>query len=227
MIQALIFDVDGTLAETEELHRAAFNAVFREEGLPWHWSQDDYRRLLGTTGGKERMRRHSVEIGTEIGDAGLKALHQRKTQIYNDMLAEGGLSLRPGVQALMLEARARGMRLAIATTTNRPNVDGLCQAIWKKPAEVVFDVIAAGDEVARKKPAPDVYLLALTRLGLSPDTVIAVEDSINGLRSAQAAGLKTVLAPATYTAHEDHSAADWLCADLSGWSLDCLNALAE
>lgn len=200
---ALIFDVDGTLAETEEAHRRAFNETFAEAGLDWHWSRDTYAELLRTTGGKERLRAWRATLGGGPEDDEIAALHKAKTVRYARIVETGGLALRPGVADLIAAARARGQRVAIATTTNRPNVDALCRACWGQPADRVFDVIAAGDEVAAKKPAPDVYLLALQRLSLPPDQAVALEDSRNGVLSARAAGLAVVVTPSAYTAGED------------------------
>ena len=215
-LKAIIFDVDGTLAETEEAHREAFNQTFREVGLDWHWTVADYTRLLKTTGGKERMRRHRDDLGLSApDDARIAELHKRKTQIYAQILGSGGLSLRPGVADLVTTARAAGIRVAVATTTNRPNVEALCQACWSQPADAVFEVIAAGDEVAAKKPAPDVFLLALTRLGLDPRDCVALEDSRNGLMSARAAGLPVIVTPSAYTGDEDFSDATCVVPDLS------------
>lgn len=210
-LKALIFDVDGTLAETEEAHRAAFNATFEEVGLAWHWSRKDYTWLLKTTGGKERMKTYREEISAEAPtDAEIAILHKRKTEIYGEILAQGGLTARDGIDALMAQARQAGLKLAVATTTNRPNVDALSQCLWGKPADKVFDVIAAGDEVTHKKPAPDVFLLAVERLGLPADDCLAFEDSRNGILSAKAAGLSVVVTPSVYTQGEDMSEADLL-----------------
>ncbi|THD83407.1 HAD family hydrolase [Aliigemmobacter aestuarii] len=216
---ALIFDVDGTLAETEDLHRAAFNQTFAAAGLPWHWSVEEYTRLLRTTGGKERLRAWAVEIGTEAGDDLIARLHAEKTRRYGDLLAGGGLNLRPHVAGLVASARAAGLRLAVATTTNRSNVDALTEAAWGIPADQVFDVIAAGDEVSAKKPAPDVYLLALSRLGLPARDALAFEDSRNGLLSARAAGLRVVVTPSIFTKHEDFTGAEVLAPDLAPQNL--------
>lgn len=217
MLEALIFDVDGTLAETEELHRAAFNAAFEAAGLGWYWTQDDYRRLLKTTGGKERIAAFMAETGASGVD--IPALHRAKTGFYTAMMAQGGLALRPGVADLIQRARSAGVRLAIATTTSRPNVDALCAACFGQPSEAVFEVIACGDEVAAKKPAPDVFLLALARLGLPAGACLALEDSRNGLRSALAAGLCTVVTPSVYTADEDFTGAWQVRPDLVGLPL--------
>jgi HAD superfamily hydrolase (TIGR01509 family) len=207
-LRALIFDVDGTLAETEELHRCAFNAAFAAAELGWHWSVDLYAVLLRTTGGKERIAAFQRDhLGVTPDPDLIVRLHGDKTARYGAALAAGGLSLRPGLGALIAEARAAGLRLAIATTTTRANVTALVEAVFAEPAEAVFDVIAAGDEVAAKKPAPDVYLLALDRLGLPPGACVAFEDSANGVRAAVAAGLRVAAAPSRYAAGEDLSGA--------------------
>jgi len=217
---ALIFDVDGTLAETEELHRRAFNETFAAHGLGWHWSREDYRRLLRTTGGKERMRRHREDIGAHSpDDAQIARLHADKTSRYAALMAGGAVALRPGVDRLIGAAREAGTRIAVATTTSRANVEALSRAVWGREAGEVFEVIAAGDEVGAKKPAPDVYLLALSRLGLGPEAAVALEDSENGLRSAKAAGLRVLVTPSTYTDGEDFSAADWVIPSLADLKL--------
>lgn len=218
-LRALIFDVDGTLAETEEAHRAAFNQVFEAHGLGWHWSMRDYRWLLKTTGGKERMRawQESLAEGApRLGDEAIAALHREKTARYGEILAAGKLGLRPGVAELVAAARGAGLKIAVATTTNLPNVAALTRCCWQAEPEAVFDVIAAGDEVRAKKPAPDVYTLALARLGLAAESCIAFEDSLNGLYSAQTAGLATIITPSIYTDTENFAAADMVRPDLAG-----------
>lgn len=221
-LKALIFDVDGTLAETEEAHRDAFNATFADWGLAWHWSVADYTELLKTTGGKERIRAFQASLPEgqrSLSDDQIAQMHKEKTARYGDILAQGALPLRPGVADLIARARAAGLRLAVATTTNQPNVEALCRCCWNLPAVEVFDTIAAGDMVAAKKPAPDVYVLALRQLGLPPEACIAFEDSLNGLRAAKGAGLRVLMTASAYTAAEDHSGADW---QLSSLALDPL-----
>jgi HAD superfamily hydrolase (TIGR01509 family) len=201
VLRALIFDVDGTLAETEDLHRQAFNRAFAELGLSWHWDEALYADLLTVMGGKERLAHY---IDTRHGDAAeaLHALapeiHARKTAAYGALVAAGGLPLRPGIARLIAEARAAGLRLAVATTTSRPNVERLLAANFP-PDAAPFDVIAAGDEADRKKPAPDVFLLALAGLGLPASEAVAFEDSAAGISSARAAGLPVLATRSRYT----------------------------
>ena len=196
-LSALIFDVDGTLAETEELHREAFNEAFSAAGLDWHWDRTLYAELLAVTGGKERIAyyQHRAGIAPALDSAQVAALHADKTARYTARVHARGLVLRPGIRRLLAEAKEAGLRLAIATTTSRPNVEALLAAAAPLPA---FDVIAAGDEVAAKKPAPDVYLLALRALGLPASACLAFEDTIAGVTSASGAGLRCVVMVSAY-----------------------------
>ena len=214
-IQALIFDVDGTLADTEELHRQAFNAAFADAGLRWDWQRALYRELLRVTGGKERIAHFIDTLGLDALDrraalARVPALHAAKTRHYAALVAGGALRLRPGVARLLREARAAGLHLAIASTTSPANVEALLLATLGPEGPALFDVIASGDLVAHKKPAPDVFELALRALGLDADEAVAFEDSAPGLRAARAAGLWTVVTPTPWTEDEDLSLAHLL-----------------
>jgi beta-phosphoglucomutase-like phosphatase (HAD superfamily) len=206
LVRALIFDVDGTLAETEEIHRAAFNQTFHEAGLDWLWTEDDYRRLLLVTGGRERIAAYAGEIG--VADLDIPALHRRKTELFNDKLRRGPIALRPGVEQLISAGRERGLHLAIATTTSRPNVISLIEATLGGEAIGWFASIRTGEDVARKKPDPEVYRLVLGDLGLDASECVAFEDSANGLRAAQGAGIPTVITPSLYTQGEDWTGAE-------------------
>jgi beta-phosphoglucomutase-like phosphatase (HAD superfamily) len=219
-LSALIFDVDGTLADTErDGHRVGFNAAFAEAGLDWHWDVPTYGRLLTTTGGKERIRRFLAEELPDFDPPGglddfVAGLHRIKTRHFLALLDEGRIPLRPGVERLLREARAEGVALAIATTTTPENVERLLQATLGPEAPGWFAVIAAGDCVPAKKPAPDIYDLALKGLGLPPVNCLALEDSANGLRSASGADLATVVTVSSYTVEEDFSGAALVLSDL-------------
>lgn len=211
-LRALLFDVDGTLAETEEVHRQCFNAAFADAGLDWRWSVDLYRELLAVTGGKERIRhyldtqRPDFRRPADLDDF-IAGLHKAKTRIYTETVAAGGVPLRPGVRRLLEEARSAGLRLAIATTTTPDNVTALLQASLAKDAENWFEVIAAGSMVPKKKPAPDIYFYAMERMGVTPEECLAFEDSENGLIAARAAGLKTLVTVSDYTQGHDFTGA--------------------
>jgi beta-phosphoglucomutase-like phosphatase (HAD superfamily) len=224
---ALIFDVDGTLAETEDAHRDAFNAAFEAAGLDWRWDEALYLRLLDVTGGKERIRHYAAVAGLPAPAAeAVAALHADQTERYVAAVAAGRLGLRPGVARLIKEARAAGVPVALATTTSLPNVESLLAATLGPDAIGWFAAIGAGDVVAAKKPAPDVYVYVLDRLGLDPARCVAFEDSENGVASARAAGLPVVVTVSRYTAHQsfpdalavlDHlGEADAPCAVMAG-----------
>ena len=211
---ALIFDVDGTLADTErDGHRVAFNRAFAEAGLDWEWSVELYGRLLSVTGGKERILHYLGEYNTgfERPDdmAGFVGeLHRSKTRHYMALMSEGAIPLRPGVERLLGEARDSGTRLAIATTTTPENVNALIENTLPKGAMNWFEVIGAGDIVPHKKPAPDIYAWVLRELKLAAGDVIAFEDSAHGVSSASAAGIdRVVVTVNAYTAGQDFSAA--------------------
>lgn len=227
MFKALIFDVDGTLAETEEAHRHAFNDTFGEFGLNWHWSAELYRDLLKTTGGKERMRAYAANhLHIDPAEIPVVDIHKRKTTRYGELISEGTVPLRPGVEALINDACAGGVRVAVATTTNLPNVDRLIRATMGVAAEDAFEVIAAGDMVKAKKPAPDVFQLALEGLDLPAKDCLAFEDSLNGLKSALGAGLACLVCPSWYTSEDDFSGATAVVESYEeAASVDALNTL--
>jgi HAD superfamily hydrolase (TIGR01509 family) len=212
-LRALILDVDGTLADTEEAHRCAFNDAFQQMGIDWNWSRPTYAHLLLTAGGKERLAAHIASLPISpaerraLGDR-INDIHQAKTRIYTRMVLSGAVPLRDGVARLLDDAARSQVRLCIATTTTFANVEALLQTNLGDGALDRFAVIAAGDQVARKKPAPDIYEYVLGRLNASADECVAIEDSANGLAAAKAAGLRTIVTPSYWTRTEDFSAAD-------------------
>ena len=210
-LQALLFDVDGTLADTErDGHRVAFNLAFREAGLDWEWDAALYGELLAVTGGKERIRFYLEKYNQDFEapadlDNFIAALHQAKTDHYTRLLSEGRIPLRPGVERLLREARKAGLRLAIATTTTPANVEALLVHTVGAESLGWFEVIAAGDIVPAKKPAPDIYFYALEEMELDPASCLAFEDSINGIRATHGANLKTIITVNDYTRDDDFS----------------------
>ncbi len=188
-VEALIFDVDGTLANTEEAHRQAFNAAFREHGLDWEWSRQAYAGLLSVTGGKERIEHYIDSLQLAPSERRrlkrlVASIHAAKTRVYARQIEAGEVRLRPGVERLIAEAHARGVALAIASTTTPANVESLITASLAREALWWLSVIATGDIVPNKKPAPDIYLLALARLGIAAEQCVAFEDSEIGVRAA-------------------------------------------
>ena len=209
-LEALIFDVDGTLAETEETHRLALNETFAAFGLPWAWDQTTYRRLLNVMGGKERLKHfieHDKPAKADEARARLDEIHADKNRRYGAFVRDGRVTLRPGVERLIGEARATDVRLAIATTTSLPNVEALLNATLGPGGPALFETIATGDSVGAKKPAPDIFLLALERLALAPAEALALEDTVYGLRAATGAGLRSLVTPSFYSNGQDFSGA--------------------
>ncbi|AFV76762.1 MULTISPECIES: HAD-IA family hydrolase [Thermus] len=205
-VKALLLDLDGTLAETEELHREAFNRAFREAGLPFSWDRPLYKALLEVTGGKERIAHflRSFPDAPRLSEEALTRLHQRKNALYEALLREEGAPLRPGVRRLLGEAREAGLLLALVTTTSPENARAFLETSGLKG---VFHLVLAGDIVPHKKPDPAIYHLARKELGLGEGEGVAVEDSRNGLLSARGAGFPVLITPGLYTADQDFSEA--------------------
>jgi HAD superfamily hydrolase (TIGR01509 family) len=213
MIKAFIFDVDGTLADTErDGHRVAFNQAFKQFGVDWFWSEETYGELLSVTGGKERMHHYvkthnkAEKDRTDLDDL-IRKLHAKKTENYVALLAQNAIPIRSGVKRILTEARDAGIRLAIATTTTPQNVTALLENALGKESIDWFEVIGAGDIVPKKKPAPDIYDFVLKKMGLDAKDCIAFEDSLNGIKSSLGAGLKTIITYNGYTKDDDFSGA--------------------
>jgi HAD superfamily hydrolase (TIGR01509 family) len=226
MLQALIFDVDGTLADTESAHLEAFNQAFAQDGLDWVWDEALYTELLHVSGGKERIRHYwkSTRAGlVDVAGDGITdtiaRLHESKTAAYEDRVKQGQVQLRPGVLALIESAHRAGLSLAIATTTSPVNISALLRQAIGADWRSFFTVIEDASTAPLKKPHPQVYLQTLQRMGLNADQCLAFEDSANGLQSARAAGLATVITPTRYTADHNFDGALHVLSDLGDISV--------
>jgi len=226
-LKCLLWDVDGTLADTErDGHRVAFNMAFEEAGMDRRWDVATYGELLKVTGGKERMQ-FDIERGgmPEIPYEKVAALHARKTIHYQTLIAEGLIPLRAGVLRLLEEAYAAGITLGVSTTTTPSALDALIEHSLGKEWFDRFAVLAAGDIVPNKKPAPDIYTYAMEQLGVAAENTVALEDSGNGWLSAQAAGLKCVVTINDYTAEQDFTGADLVVSEFGEADRDAVSVL--
>lgn len=212
MVKAIIFDCDGVLVDTErDAHRVGFNLAFKEMGIDAEWSVELYAKLLLTAGGKERMRVYFDEFGwpasagtDEAKDALILDLHKTKTAITSELVSS--LPVRPGILRIIDEAMAAGVQLGVCTTSNPKFIDAVLD-LFGQERKAYFSFVHAGDVVAKKKPAPDIYLLAQQTLGIAPRECIVIEDSRNGLLAATGAGYPTLITTSTYTMEEDFSEA--------------------
>lgn len=211
-IKAVFFDQDGVIIDTErDGHRVSFNMTFQEFGFTDEWSVDYYHELLQIAGGKERMKHHaqtqgfSKPIPPEELDELVKSMHKRKTALFVELIETGKLPLRPGIHRFMKEAMDAGLQIAVCTTSNEQAAKTVTEKIL---SDIKFDLVLAGDVVSKKKPDPEIYNLALSKLGLKPEEVMVVEDSKNGVLASKAAGIKTIVTTNGYTEKEDVSAGD-------------------
>ena len=216
-LKALIFDLDGTMADTEELHRQAFNAAFIKLELWWDWGPLRYSELLEVSGGQDRLHRYVDSLKVPPAEkarlhAIVPVIHYTKSEIYAELLRAGQPPLRPGVKRVVAEARQEGLKVAVISSTASANARAILDNHFGKNE---IDLLVSAEEVARRKPAPDLYLRALSLLRLPAEDCMAFEDSANGLRAARAAGLATVVTPSRWTMAQDFTGADFLLRDLS------------
>jgi HAD superfamily hydrolase (TIGR01509 family) len=205
-MKALIFDCDGVLVDTErDGHRVAFNRAFAAAGLEVEWDVGLYGELLKVAGGKERMTHYFDKNGWPRGQTAVSLipeLHKRKTAIFTELVASGSLPLRPGINRIVDEAHAAGVRLGVCTTSDPKSVAGVLDLMGPK-RKAYFEIVLAGDVVSKKKPDPEIYNLAKHRLGLEGRDCVVIEDSRNGLLSAVGAGMRCLITTSTYTRDED------------------------
>ncbi len=229
-MQALIFDCDGVLVDTErDGHRVAFNKAFSATGLRVHWSVERYGELLATAGGKERMARHFDEtiwpVPKAERDGFIKNLHRLKTDMFMELIRNGELPLRPGIARIIDEAIGAGVKLAVCSTSNKSAVQAVVEFLLGAQRANHITVFA-GDVVAAKKPDPAIYNLALNELCLDPDKCVAVEDSNNGLRAALGANLRCIVTISSYSKNEDFTGASRVVSDLGGSGADAIDLRA-
>lgn len=212
-LEAVIFDQDGVIADTErDGHRVAFNRAFEEFGLDFQWDAGTYGQLLKVGGGKERLRSYLIQTGQDKAiedlDAFVKSIHRRKTEIFMEIIASGQIPLRSGIARIVNECHEANIKLAVCSTANEKAVHTLIKTLLGEQVYGWFEIILAGDVVTKKKPDPEIYMLATERLAVDPANCVVIEDSRNGLLAAKGAGMKCLVTVNGYTRNEDFTEAD-------------------
>ncbi len=232
--QAVIFGAIGTIVETSDLQRQAFNLAFTEAGLDWNWDIQTYRELLKINGGQNRIRAYGDSISvaansahTSVADLQIAALHRAKTRHYDALLENIPLHPRAGVVELIEACQREKIQTALCTSTSIENVTAIGRALASSLPFDQFATIVTVDLIDRPKPAPDAYLYCLQQLGLTASQVIAIEDTPSSLAAAKAADITTIATPGATTSDQDFAAADLVVADLTGITIDRLSALLQ
>ena len=213
---ALFFGSIGSVAETSDIQRRAYNAALSDAGLDWQWDEPTYRELLEQAGGKDRLSMLSAATNANLSDDQIDAIHAKKTETACADVLAGGTELRPGVRELMQAARDRGMKVGFVTTTYQPNIDAVLDAAGLSRDD--FDYVGGREDVASGKPDPECYQRALDQLGLDGADCIAVEDTANSVMAAKRAGLTTIATPGAYTDGQDFWQADMIAGSLADGS---------
>ena len=222
-LEAVLFGSIGTLVETSEMQRDAFNRAFAEHGLDWHWDRDAYRGMLSINGGRKRLSHYARETGADLDEEGIEALHATKTRLFDEAMERDGVPLRPGVRSLLDETREAGLLLGFVTGTVRDNAEAMANAAGLDLS--TFDLVTDKSSVSAEKPDPAIYTHALERLGVEPHAAVAIEDTQSSLAAAVAAGCVSVATPGANALDQSFDAADLTVASLEEVSLERLRAL--
>ena len=228
-LKAVIFGAIGTIAETSDLQRQAFNAAFTAAGLDWNWNAQTYHDLLKINGGQNRLKayRDADSARSGVSDTAIAALHTAKTKHYVAILENTPLRPRAGVVELIKACRNEQIEVAFCTSTSIENVEGIGAALSGLLPFDQFTTIVTRDKIDRPKPAPDAYVYCLQQLGLTADEVIAIEDTPASITAAKTAGIMTIATPGETTSDQDFAAADEIVPNLSGMTVDRLSALLQ
>ena len=226
LLKAVIFGAIGVIAETSDFQRQAFNLAFREQDLDWDWNSETYQRLLSINGGQARLRAYRDEEPhrSNVSDAVIAVLHERKTHHYATLISDGTLMPRRGIAELIKACQQAGIRVALCTSTSVDNVDAIKAALGNQLDFGAFASITTIDKIDAVKPAPDAYLHCLIQLGFAPHEVVAIEDTPVSMASALAAGIAVIATPGAMTTDQDFSGAAMIVDDLAMLTLEQINA---
>ena len=218
-LSAVFFDVDGTIAETENFHRKAFNEAFKEFNLDWFWDEPIYKELINIGGGKERIMYHIKRAWPEMLtyknlSKYIDSIHKTKNEIYEDFLTESKIEVRPGIKRLIKELREQSIKIGLVSSTSEINLLNLFEKGLKIDYRKIFDIIAHGDSTPNKKPSPEIYEWALEKLRLPAQACVAIEDSPRGLDAATKANITTIVTPSILTLNEEFKDAKLVISDL-------------
>lgn len=206
--ETLMFGSIGSIAETSDVQRRAYNLALREAGLDWEWDRATYSDLLKQSGGRERLSQLSSATGASLDPERIEAIHRRKTEIACAEIERSGMKLRPGVIELIRHAKGHGVKIALVTTTYKPNIDAILSVAGDALSAADFELIVSRDDVQNGKPSPDAYLVALRALGVNPRSALAIEDTAASVMSAKRAGIDVIATPGEFTADQDFWQAD-------------------
>jgi HAD superfamily hydrolase (TIGR01509 family) len=226
-LKAVIFGAIGTIVETSDIQRQAFNAAFAEAGLDWNWDLATYQELLNTNGGQNRIRayRDADPVRATVTDDTIAKLHQSKTTHFRDLLANTPISPRPGVVELIDTCQKADLQVAFCTSTSKENVEGIREGLARLLPFDRFATIVTLDRIERPKPAPDAYIYCLQQLHITADEAIAIEDTPVSLTAAKTAGLVTIVTPGSAFCDGDFSDANLNLPDLTNLTVENLSSL--
>ena len=218
-LSAVLFDVDGTIAETEDFHRKSFNEAFKEFNLDWFWDEAIYRELINIGGGKERIMYHIKKAWPEMLSYKnlsnyIDSIHKIKNEIYEDYIKDSSIEPRPGIKRLIDELKVNKIKIALVSSTSEINLKNLFKFGLGIDPYSEFDLVAHGDSTKLKKPSSEIYEWALQKLQLPHQACVAIEDSPRGLESSKGATLKTIITPSKLTINEIFKGADLVVSDL-------------
>lgn len=221
-LRAVLIGSIGVLAETSDIQRRAYNRALEEAGVPWQWDVATYRKLLEQPGGRARLARIAAGTGTTLSNADIERIHAHKTKLACNEIVSRRVGLRPGVAALIDSALERNLEIALVTTTYRSNIDAIAKAAGTALPLERFPVVLTVDDCKETKPAPEIYEVALERLGVAAGQALAIEDSAASVRSAKGAGVYTIAVPGEFTRGQDFSEADLILDSLQGFALSAV-----